>query len=135
MDICVSPGGVFSRDIKPSSLSVGSIPTIYIYHNAIKHLIKKVMKTKKEIIKEVQSQHEHLTLQETKEIIEDFISEIQDSIIKGEKIKIAGLGIFHPKTIKARMGINPQDPKEKILQPPRRSVRFALDNGIKKIIN
>ena len=66
---------------------------------------------------------------------EDSIEAIVDIITKtlqdGREVNIAGFGAFMAKTRKARMGVNPQNPTEKIHIDEVRVPKFKAGKGPK----
>jgi integration host factor subunit alpha len=71
---------------------------------------------------------------ESSEIVEYFFSTIKDTLVKGENVKISGLGNFIVKDKKARKGRNPQTGEE-IQIAPRKVLNFRLSQVLKDEIN
>ena len=62
--------------------------------------------TKKHFTDALAKQH-HLTKKQGREMLEDLIGLITEHLKKGERVKIAGLGILVVRNRAARMGRNP----------------------------
>ena len=62
--------------------------------------------TKKDFADALAKQH-HLTKKQGREMLEDLIGLIAQHLKKGERVKIAGLGIFVVRNRAARVGRNP----------------------------
>ena len=62
--------------------------------------------TKKQFADALAKQH-HLTKKQGREMLEDLIGLITQHLKKGERVKIAGLGILVVRNRAARMGRNP----------------------------
>jgi DNA-binding protein HU-beta len=62
--------------------------------------------TKKDFADALAKQH-HLTKKQGREMLEDLIGLITKHLKKGERVKIAGLGILVVRNRAARMGRNP----------------------------
>ena len=62
--------------------------------------------TKKHFTDALAKQH-HLTKKQAREMLEDLIGLITQHLKKGERVKIAGLGILVVRNRAARMGRNP----------------------------
>jgi integration host factor subunit alpha len=71
---------------------------------------------------------------ESAEMVEQVLGIIKDSLIKGEKIKIAGFGNFHVKSKKDRIGRNPQT-GEAITIGARRVLTFKPSPMLKEGLN
>lgn len=72
---------------------------------------------------------------QSKEALDATLSIIEETLAKGEKVQIVGFGTFESKPTKERMGINPQNPTEKILIPARNKVSFKPSKSLKEVIN
>lgn len=62
------------------------------------------------------------------------IDGIVGSVSKGEKVTIAGLGIFSSKEMKAKVARNPKT-GEKVDVPARTKVKFAPAKSFKESVN
>lgn len=66
---------------------------------------------------------------------EDYIETIADLIteelVNGGDVTIAGFGCFSARTRSARMGVNPQNPSERIQIPEVRVPKFKAGKSLK----
>jgi len=72
-----------------------------------------------------------LTGAESYKIIDLFFSEIADSLIRGEEVKISGLGTFKILNKKQRMGRNPKTGEPAVISA-RRVVSFRPSTEFRK---
>ncbi|RIL08513.1 MAG: HU family DNA-binding protein [Proteobacteria bacterium] len=70
---------------------------------------------------------------EAKEICEDIANFIKDSLRRGYKIPLLGLGKLYVRQSKARMGRNPQT-GEMVHIPARKRVRFSAAKALKEAV-
>lgn len=71
---------------------------------------------------------------EVKQIFEEIMSEIANSLIEGKRVAIKELGVFNLKTRIARKGRNPQTGEE-IKIPSKKVIGFKPAKSIQKEIN
>lgn len=77
-----------------------------------------------------------------KKAAEDFVELFEEivtqALVNGDEVTIAGFGTFSSKVRSARMGVNPQNPTEKMQIPAVRVPKFkagkALKDALKKKI-
>lgn len=67
-------------------------------------------------------------------IVETVFASIRNAVLKGEKVSIAGFGIFTKKAVKGRNGRNPKT-GESVKVQPRNKVRFTPAKSFKEFIN
>jgi DNA-binding protein HU-beta len=65
------------------------------------------------------------------EIVEATADLITDELKRGGEVTIAGFGCFSSRTRSARMGVNPQNPKERIQIPEVRVPKFKAGQTLK----
>lgn len=70
---------------------------------------------------------------EAKEIVEDIATLIKDTLRRGYKIPVFGLGKLYVRQSKARTGRNPQTGEE-IAIPARKRVRFTAAKSLKEAV-
>ncbi len=75
-----------------------------------------------------------LSQNEATEIIEIVLSEMKETLIKGENIKLPGFGNFQVKNKDARKGRNPRT-GETIDIPARKVVSFKISSTLKQRLN
>lgn len=70
------------------------------------------------------------------DFIELFETVVTAALVEGDEVTIAGFGTFSSKVRSARMGVNPQNPTEKMQIPAVRVPKFkagkALKDALKK---
>lgn len=71
---------------------------------------------------------------DTQKVIEAFVDLVADSLKKGEKVQLAGLGVINVGKRAARMGINPKT-KDKIKIPAKVTVKFKAAKELKLSLN
>ncbi|MFC1598546.1 HU family DNA-binding protein [Patescibacteria group bacterium] len=75
-----------------------------------------------------------LTKKQVDEIIETSIETIMETLSNGEEVTLAGFGTFSAKLRHARMGVNPQNPKERIQIPEVTIPKFKAGKALKDIL-
>ncbi len=90
---------------------------------------------KKELIEKLaeEAKDEIKTKAEAGRIVDKILEIVVNNLKKGEKINIAGFGVFQVKDRKARMGINPKT-QEKIQIPAKKAVKFRALKELKKAV-
>ena len=79
--------------------------------------------TKEEIIKAIWNQFPDLTFNQSKQIYEQTINLIKDTLAKGETVEIRGFGKFNVREKNPRIGRNPRNGQEAEIKK-RRVVSF-----------
>lgn len=87
-------------------------------------------KVVKETVSEVL---EGVTIKDTAVFVDAIIKVIQDELIAGEKVSIAGFGTFETVERAARKGRNPQT-SEEIIIPPSKSPKFKASKTLKDAV-
>ena len=62
------------------------------------------------------------------------IYNISLSLSRGEKVTFVGFGTFERRQRKARMGVNPQNPTEKIKIPAKKAPAFSPGSELKEAV-
>ncbi len=88
--------------------------------------------TLKQIAGELAEKHE-LSKKQTQELFDDMIISFGKNLKKGNRIRIAGLGILQVKQTKARTGRNPAT-GEPIKIPAKRKVAFRVAKDLKESV-
>jgi DNA-binding protein HU-beta len=87
---------------------------------------------KAELVKYM-AQDTDLTKAACMDVLNSFIEAVETEVLtNGMDITISGFGKFHLKKTKARLGVNPQNPSEKVNIPAGRSVKFTPFAGLKQ---
>lgn len=66
--------------------------------------------------------------------IEGVISEVTDSLSKGDEVVLRNFGTFQTGINKPKVGRNPKNPDVDITIPARRVVRFRVGKNLKKAV-
>lgn len=64
-------------------------------------------------------------------MVEAFVSIVTTTLQAGDSVNIAGFGAFSAKTRAGRIGVNPQNPSQKIQIPPVTVPKFKAGKGLK----
>ena len=64
-------------------------------------------------------------------VIDSFENTVIESLQKGEEVTLAGFGAFSPRVRSARMGVNPQNPSERIQIPTVTVPKFKAGKNLK----
>lgn len=74
-------------------------------------------------------------LQIPKKLAEDFIEAFEElvtkALVNGDEVTIAGFGTFSSRVRKGRIGVNPQNPTEKITIPSVTVPKFKSGKALK----
>ncbi len=92
-----------------------------------------VTKGKYDMVEFIVSKH-GVSKAEAKRIVESVEEYILDSVKKGEKVMLAGLGYFQKTARAARQGLNPMT-GEKIQIPAKNVAKFAPSASFKRSVN
>ncbi len=76
----------------------------------------------------------NLNRRDAEAAIEAVLELIEESLIKGEEVKLSGFGNFSKKVRAARVGTNPAS-GEKIQIPASNSIAFKPSKGLKEKLN
>jgi DNA-binding protein HU-beta len=72
-----------------------------------------------------------VTKKEAEEMISAFVTIVTSTLEKNGEVNIAGFGSFSSRVRKGRIGVNPQNPSEKIQVPPVKVAKFKPGKGLK----
>ena len=72
-----------------------------------------------------------LPKKQVEEVIEGFTDLVVEELKRGGEVTIAGFGAFSARQRAGRMGVNPQNPTEKIQIPPVTVPKFKAGKGLK----
>jgi DNA-binding protein HU-beta len=87
-----------------------------------------------QLIVAVANKHDELPKKVTKEVIQEFLSTIENEIVgQGSKVRIDKVGILQVKNRAARMGRNPQTGEE-IKIPASKKVAFRAAKSLKEAV-
>lgn len=68
---------------------------------------------------------------EGEEMLAAFVDIVTSTLKNGDEVTIAGFGAFSAKTRAGRVGVNPQNPSEKIQISPVTVPKFKAGKGLK----
>lgn len=68
---------------------------------------------------------------QSEDMVEAFVDVVTSTLRNGGEVNIAGFGAFMAKTRAARMGVNPQNPSEKIQIGAVTVPKFKAGKGLK----
>lgn len=66
--------------------------------------------------------------------IKGLIYNVSAALSRGEKVTFVGFGTFERRQRKARMGVNPQNPTEKIKIPAKKAPAFSAGSELKEAV-
>lgn len=72
-----------------------------------------------------------ISKKQAEEAIESFTDIVTETLMKNDEVTIAGFGAFMSKQRAGRVGVNPQNPSEKIQIPPVRVAKFKAGKALK----
>lgn len=64
-------------------------------------------------------------------VLDAFVNLVTEKIKGGEKVAVTGFGTFNVTNRKARTGVNPQNPSQKIQIPAMRVPKFTAGKTLK----
>lgn len=83
------------------------------------------------VIAEVANRFTDIPKKITKEVITEFLDEIQKAVVSGNKVRIDRIGVIHSRDRAARMGRNPQTGEE-ISIPASKRILFRPSKTLKE---
>jgi DNA-binding protein HU-beta len=72
-----------------------------------------------------------VTKKQAEDMVESFTDIVTKTLVSGGEVTIAGFGTYSAKTRAGRIGVNPQNPKEKIQIPPVTVPKFKAGKALK----
>lgn len=75
------------------------------------------------------------TKKDTEFILNGFTEVVSEALASGEKIQIVGFGTFETRMRKAKLGVNPKKPEQKISIPASKTPVFKPGKTLKEIVN
>jgi DNA-binding protein HU-beta len=75
-----------------------------------------------------------LSKKQTGDVIEAFVDTVIEALQGGNEVTIAGFGSFSARERAGRMGVNPQNPSEKMEIAPVTVPKFKAGTGLKKAL-
>ena len=75
-----------------------------------------------------------MTKSDVDRAIKGIIYNVSAALARGEKVTFVGFGTFERRQRKARMGVNPQRPTEKIKIPAKKAPAFSAGSELKEAV-
>ncbi|PIR03927.1 MAG: DNA-binding protein HU [Candidatus Magasanikbacteria bacterium CG11_big_fil_rev_8_21_14_0_20_39_34] len=72
-----------------------------------------------------------VTKKEAEEMIAAFVNIVTEQLKANSEVNIAGFGAFSSRVRAGRIGVNPQDPNQKIQVPPVKVAKFKPGKALK----
>lgn len=92
------------------------------------------MEVNKKYLESVLIQKCFISPGQAKKVVDTVFDEITRILVAGDELSIVGFGKFFTKLHKGRIGINPLNIKEKIVQPPVLLAKFKTGYALKKAL-
>lgn len=73
----------------------------------------------------------NMTKKEAEDMVMTFVDIVTTTLKSGGEVNIAGFGAFSARTRAGRMGVNPQNPSQKMPIPPVTVPKFKAGKGLK----
>ena len=89
--------------------------------------------TKQEFVAEV-ARRSQLTARDAGKAVEAGLDTITDTLRDGGDVAFTGFGKFQTQERKARMGVNPRNPTEKVHIPAARVPKFSAGSALKTAV-
>ena len=89
--------------------------------------------TKQEFVDAV-AQRSNLSRREAGQAVEAVLETITDTLKKRDSINFTGFGKFATSERKARMGVNPRNPGQKVHIPAATVPKFTAGSGLKQAV-
>jgi DNA-binding protein HU-beta len=68
------------------------------------------------------------------DVVKAVLATITSELSKGNKITLVGFGTFERRNRKGRIGVNPQNPTQKIKIPPKKAPAFSPGSELKEAV-
>ncbi|WP_077075463.1 HU family DNA-binding protein [Aedoeadaptatus urinae] len=89
---------------------------------------------KSELISKI-AEKSNLSKKDAENALNAFLSTIEESLAKDEKVQLVGFGTFEVRDRKAREGRNPRNPEEVIKIPASKAPVFRAGKALKESVN
>jgi DNA-binding protein HU-beta len=89
--------------------------------------------TKQEFVAEV-ARRSQLTARDAGKAVDAFLETITDTLKGGGDVTFTGFGKFQTQDRKARTGVNPRDPSQKVDIPAARVPKFSAGSSLKSAV-
>jgi len=71
---------------------------------------------------------------EAENLLQGFVEVVMEALKNGQEVNISGFGSFMVSNRTARMGVNPQNPQEKIQIPATKVPKFRAGKNLKDAV-
>ena len=89
--------------------------------------------TKQEFVGEV-AQKAGLSQRDAAKAVDAFLDSVTDALKSGDSVTFTGFGKFSTSERKAREGVNPRNPSEKVQIPAATVPKFSAGSGLKNAV-
>jgi DNA-binding protein HU-beta len=89
--------------------------------------------TKQEFVAEV-AKRSQLTARDAGKAVDAFLETITDTLRAGGDVAFTGFGKFQTQQRKARVGVNPRNPSQKVDIPAARVPKFSAGSALKSAV-
>lgn len=72
--------------------------------------------------------------QEAEKALDSFVEVVMETLKNGGEVSISGFGVFAVSNRAARMGVNPQNPEQKIQIAATKVPKFRAGKGLKDAV-
>lgn len=72
--------------------------------------------------------------QEAEKALQSFVDVVTEALKSGQEVNISGFGAFSVSNRAARMGVNPQNPEQKIQIAATKVPKFRAGKGLKEAV-
>ncbi len=87
--------------------------------------------TKQDLVDLICTKQEGMTKKAATELLDSVFDQITEALKADEKFTFPGVGTFEIRTRRARTGVNPRNPSEKIQIPETKNVGFTASKALK----
>lgn len=86
--------------------------------------------TKQELVEALASKTQ-MTKKNVEDMLDAFVDVVTEQLKQGNKVAVTGFGAFQVSQRKARTGVNPQNPSQKIQIPAMKVPKFTAGKTLK----
>ena len=89
---------------------------------------------KSKLLKQISKDYPNFLKKDLDKFTNIILSEIKNTLKRGERVELRGFGVFSSKIQKARISRNPKT-NEKINTPEKKTINFKMSKDLFKILN
>ena len=89
---------------------------------------------KSKLIKQLKKSYPNFLIRDLEKLVSIILSEIKNSLKRGERVELRGFGVFHSNIQKASIRRNPRT-GEKINVPQKKTIHFKMAKDLFKKLN